>query len=137
MVIALDFQRSGRLFRKLLRVAPALREMREHAQLIGPGALALTLDILKRDNSSQLIALGQYWTPPDGRVVPDPDMWVAVFFDLELVEAMTYQDTFTYEQSYPDEDEAPDLAVHTRLNTFLERWLDQLIEQGCVLPIGC
>ena len=56
--------------------------------------------------------------------------------DAGLAEALTYQDSYLYQAAYCEEDEPPDLEIHTRINVFLEQWLDNLAEQGHVLPRG-
>ena len=70
-----------------------------------------------------------------GDMIPDPDMSIAVFFDREQAEALTYQDVYRCDVAYPVSGEPPDLQVHTRLNVFLERWLVNLAEQGHVLQL--
>lgn len=96
----------------------------------------LNLDVLERSDGYMRIALSHYFKHPSGDMIADPDMEVAVFFDKGLAEALTYQDAYLYETAYRDEGEPPDLVVHTRLNVFLEQWLDNLAEQGHVLPKG-
>jgi uncharacterized protein YqiB (DUF1249 family) len=96
----------------------------------------LNLDVLERSSGYKRIALSHYYSHPSGDLIADPDMEVAVFFDRELAEALTYQDAFIYEAAYNDRDSVPDPETHTRINEFLEHWLDNLIEQGHVLPRG-
>lgn len=132
----LDPQRSTRLYKKLLRVAPELRQTREYAKSRVPGLMDLNLDVLERSDKYLRIALSHYWQHPSGDLIADPDMEIAVFLDKELAEALTYQDTYIYEAAYSGGDVLPDFEVHTRINEFLEIWLDNLTEQGHVLPRG-
>jgi len=132
----LDSQRTTRIYQKLLRVAPELRQTMEHAKSKVSGLMDLNLDVLEHSQIYMRIALSHYWLHPSGDMIPDPDMEIAVFLDDGLAEALTYQDAFTYEAAYLDGVILPILEVHTRLNEFLEQWLDNLAEQGHVLPIG-
>jgi uncharacterized protein YqiB (DUF1249 family) len=134
--MAIDRNRTSRIFEKLLLVAPELKQTREFAKSCVPGFMDLNLDVLVRSEGFVRIALSHYWKHPSGDMIADPDMEVAVYFNDGLAEALTYQDTYVYEVAYPNADEPPDLAVHTRLNVFLEQWLDNLAEQGHVLPRG-
>ena len=63
-------------------------------------------------------------------------MEIAVYLADGLAEALTYQDIFIYEVAYHEGATLPILEVHTRLNEFLEQWLDNLAVQGHVLPRG-
>ena len=128
-----DPKRTRRIFEKLLKVAPELEGMRDHAVSKVPGVMDLSLDVLERSGRSMRIALAHYWRHPSGDLIADPDMEIAVFFDDQLAEALTYQDTFLYEAAYAEEGEPPDLQVHVRLNVFLEQWLDNLAAQGHLL----
>jgi len=134
--MALDPKRTSRIFDKLLRVAPELRQTRESAKSRVPGFMDLNLDVLERADGYARIALSHYWKHPSGDMIADPDMEVAVFFHDRLAEALTYQDGYQHQIAYPNPGEPPDPAVHTRLNVFLEQWLDNLAEQGHVLPRG-
>lgn len=126
----LDPQRSRRLYDKILKLAPELVLVREHAVSKVSGLMDLNLDILEHANGYLRIALSHYWKHPSGDLIADPDMEVAVLLKNKVAEALTYQDSFTYEVAYPREGDLPDLEVHTRLNEFLEQWLDALAEQG-------
>jgi len=126
----LDPQRSSRLYYKLLKLAPELHLIREHAVSKAAGFMDLNLDILERTDGYLRIALSHYWRHPSGDLIADPDMEVAVLLKNKVAEALTYQDAFTYEVAYPRDGELPDLGVHTRLNVFLEYWLGALAEQG-------
>lgn len=134
--MTLDLQRPTRIYKKLLQVAPELKQTREYAKSRVSGLMDLNLDVLKRSSGYMRIALSHYYLHPSGDLIADPDMEIAVFFDRELAEALTYQDAFIYEAAYNDSDTVPDPGIHTRINEFLDHWLDNLIEQGRVLPRG-
>jgi uncharacterized protein YqiB (DUF1249 family) len=128
-VSGLDPQRSRRLYEKLLKLAPEIDSVREHAKSKVPGFMDLNLDVLERGNGYLRIALSHYWQHPSGDLIADPDMEIGLHLEDRLAEALN-QDTFIYEVSYPRDGEVPELEAHTRLNEFLEHWLDNLFEQG-------
>jgi uncharacterized protein YqiB (DUF1249 family) len=131
----IDPQRTQRNFQKLLRIAPELRQTKEYAKSKVSGLMDLNLDVLERSQGYMRIALSHYWLHHSNDMIPDPDMEIAVFLDDEMAEALTYQDAFTYEVAYSDGATLPNFEVHTRLNEFLEQWLDNLAVQGHVLSI--
>ena len=69
-------------------------------------------------------------------MIADPDMEVKVYPARRMAEAMTYQDSFGYQQVYHDFDPetgqyrkfAP--KVKKQLNSFLNKWLSNLLQQG-------
>ena len=134
--MTLDPKRTSRIFQKLLRVAPEMRQTRESSKSRVAGFMDLNLDVLERSDGYMRIALSHYWKHSSGDMIADPDMEVAVFFHDGRAEALTYQDAFQYQLAYPSAGERPDLLAYTRLNVFLERWLDNLAEQGHILPRG-
>lgn len=131
----IDPQRSHRIFQKLLRVGPDLERVLLYAKSSVPGFMDLHVDILERSPDYRRIMLGHHWASPSGDLIPDPSLTVAVFFDRQLAEALTYRDVYRYEMAYIELGEPPDLEIHTRLNVFLERWLDSLVEQGHVFRL--
>jgi uncharacterized protein YqiB (DUF1249 family) len=129
----IDRGRSKRIYEKLMRIAPDLANIGEFTKSRVSGYMDLCCDVLETGRDFRRIALSHYWKHPSGDMIPDPDMEISVFLDWELAEAMTYQDSFTYESAYPVNGEPPDFEIHTRLNIFLEQWLDNLAEQGHTL----
>lgn len=129
-------QRSEILYQKLRKIAPELDQTREYAKSKVSGFMDLNLDVLQRSKGYMRIALSHYWKHPSGDMIADPDMEIAVFLDQGLAEALTYQDCFIYEAAYSDGEVLPDFAVHQQLQDFLLVWLDNLAEQGHVLPRG-
>lgn len=84
-----DPKRTRRMFEKLLRVAPVLEAIRDHAMSKVPGLMDLQLDVLECTGRSMRIALAHYWRHPSADMTADPDMEIAVLFDDRLVEALT------------------------------------------------
>lgn len=73
------------------------------------------------------IALSHYYRHPSGDMIADPDMEIAVYQD--MIEALTYQDTYGYRRVYPEKGKV-DLRAKKELNSFLGQWLSNLINQG-------
>ena len=131
--MGVDLQRANRIYRKLMRIAPGLADIKNCAKSEVDGHMALMCEILETGRDFRRIALGHYWTHPHGHMIPDPEIELAVFLDWEFAEAMTYQDAFKYEEAYPVMGEPPDLKVHGDINSVLETWLGTLAEQGHLL----
>ncbi len=131
-----DSHRASRIYEKLLRVAPDLREAKGYAKSKVDGLMDLNLDVLERSQGYMRIALSHYWLHPCGDMVPDPDIEVAVFLDDSLAEALSFQDAFGYETACPDSAKPPIRKVHNEINEYLEHWLNRLAKQGHVLPKG-
>jgi uncharacterized protein YqiB (DUF1249 family) len=131
--MGIDLNRSKRIYQKLMRIAPELASIKEYAKSEVEGYMALSCDVLETGRDFRRIALSHFWKHGSSDMIPDPDMEIAVFFDWELAEAMTYQDAFRYDDAYPVMGEPPDFAIHGSINSFLESWLTALAEQGHVL----
>lgn len=129
----IDSLRTKRLYDKLLRVAPDLKQIQQHSMSMVAGLMDLHLDVVECKCNYMRIALSHYWKHPSGDMIADPDMEVGVYWDSELAEALIYQDAFLYEVAYQQEDEVPDLETHAWINKFLEHWLDHLAEHGYVI----
>ena len=124
--MALDLKRTARLYRKLLRIAPELRQMTGIFKASGRIFGDLHLKVLERSDNFMRIALTQYWNHPSGQLIPDPELVIAVYFDVELAEALTYHDAEHYDVAYPQDGEPPDFWTHDLINVFLEEHLDKL-----------
>ena len=60
-------------------------------------------------------------------LIPDPDMVIRIDTETETVEALTFQDTYTYREVYLDRNRV-DLKAKKELNEFLLQWLTNLID---------
>lgn len=116
------------LYRKLKVVIPTLPEVPEYAKSKVPGLMDLNLDLLYRDHEIIKVALSHYYEQ-NGDLIADPDMVIRVDTKTETVEALSYQDTYTYREVYPEGGEA-DVRTKKELNEFLLQWLTNLIDQG-------
>lgn len=65
----------------------------------------------------------------NGDPVPDPDMEIRVYHTLKLAEALSYQDTYLHNVTYPELGK-PNIQIKKVLNRFLNEWLEDLLEEG-------
>lgn len=122
-----------RIYHKLLRVAPDLLQIEQHAKSRVDGYMDLNLDVLESSKGFRRIALSHYWKHEAGDLIPDPDMEIVVLLDWDMAWAITYQDIYRHDEVYPVPGGPPDGPTYMSLNSFLENWLDALAEQGHVL----
>lgn len=116
------------IFHKLIEVVPDLMTIDEAGSSSVDGYMDLGLDVLVRTPERILIALSHYYRHPSGDMIPDPDMEVAVFPNVERAEATSYQDICCYHSIGIGE--AENVQCQRDLNVFLSQWLSNLIKQG-------
>ena len=87
------------------------------------GDLALTLHCF-------IIAMAHNYTQ-NGDVMADPDMEIAIYPEMKMAEALTYQQDGLgiYQMVYP-EPGFINPKLKKQLNSFLNQWLDNLKQQG-------
>lgn len=117
-----------RIFKKLERVMGDLAQIPAYMKFEAHGFMDLGVDRLYGDEESVTIALSHYYKQ-NGDMVPDPDMEVRIYPEMKIAEALTYQDSFGYQQVYPIPGKV-DLRAKKELNVFLNQWLSNIIEQG-------
>lgn len=96
---------------------PTLPEVPEYVRSQVSGFADLNLDLLSRDGEIITVALSHYYEQ-NGDVIPDPGMVVRIDTNAETVEALTFQDTYTYREVYLDGNRA-DVKAKKELNEFL------------------
>jgi uncharacterized protein YqiB (DUF1249 family) len=116
------------VYRKLTVLIPSLPQVPEYVTSQVPGFMDLNVDVLSRNDGIITAALSHYYEQ-NGDLIPDPDMVVRIDTRSETVEALTYQDTYTYREVYPDTNQV-DVKTEKELNEFLLQWLTNLIDQG-------
>ena len=120
-----------RIFKKLMRLTDKLDVLKPGDALKSQSTsyMDLHLDVLEKDGAMMVIALSHYYRHPSGDMIADPDMTMKINFSAEVVEALTYQDSFGFQCVYPDE-----RHVHPKLkkslNAFLSKWLSNCLAQG-------
>ena len=117
------------IYKRLIRVIPKLYSIKESGKSEVSGFMDFNLDILQRKGDVLRIAISHYYKHPSGDMIADPDMEVLVNRKTETAQALTYQDTYGYQEVYA-EDGSCNQALQHSLNEFLLIWLNNLYEQG-------
>ena len=117
------------IYKRLVRVVPNLYFIKESGKSEAPGFMNFNLDILQRKGDVLRIAISHYYKHQSGDMIPDPDMEILVNRKAGTAEALTYQDTYGYQEVY-SEDGACNKHLQCSLNEFLLMWLSNLYEQG-------
>ncbi len=125
-------------YNKLLKLIPDLLEKLESGYTHGVSSFGkdsalmdLNLDVLYKDSKgAYIIALSHYYRQ-NGDSIADPDMQIRVDPTLEMVEALTYQDSLGFQKVYQEEDGKMMVApkLKKELNKFLRQWLINLTNQ--------
>lgn len=118
------------LFKKITALVPNLARIEpgEGVKLKADGFMDLHVDVLWREKDKTTISLAHYYKQ-NGDTVPDPNMEIAVYPDRKMAEALSYQDSFGYQQVYPEPNKV-DVRAKTELNQFLNQWLNYIKMQG-------
>jgi uncharacterized protein YqiB (DUF1249 family) len=87
----------------------------------------LNLDILSKKKPFIRIALSHYYKQ-GGDMIADPDMEIILNTEQQTANAMTYQDTYTYQSA--EGDNGIDQKLVEQLNEFLDMWMQNCIDQG-------
>ena len=128
-----------RIYSKLLTLAPELPSLKpgDYMKSTSNGFMDLNVDVLSEGkNSTLIIALSHYYKHSCGDMIADPDMEIRVFRDLNVAEALSFQDAVFYHVVYPDEKHVS-LLLKKSLNGFLNTWLQNCIDQGHKLHMRC
>jgi len=90
----------------------------------------LNFDYLEKDEQGDVIAMAHNYVQ-HGDVMADPDMQIRIIPEMRSIEALTYQlsSMGIYQQVYPEKGKVYP-TVKKELNSFLEKWLINLIDQG-------
>ena len=117
------------IYKRLVRVIPNLYSIKESGKSEAHGFMDFNLDILQRKGDVLRIAISHYYKHPSGDMIADPDMEILVNRKTETAEALTYQDTYGYQEVY-SEDGSCNQSLLRSLDEFLLMWLNNLYEQG-------
>ncbi len=117
------------IYKLLVRVIPNLYSIKVSGRSEVSGFMDFNLDILRRNGDVLRIAISHYYKHPSGDMIADPDMEVMVNRKSETAEALTYQDTYGYQEVYSEDGSCNESLQHS-LNEFLLMWLNNLYEQG-------
>jgi uncharacterized protein YqiB (DUF1249 family) len=122
------------IFKRLQTLGLDMENPQEYAKSSVSGFMDLHENVLYRADDAFVISLAHYHSS-GGDLVPDPDMEIRVYPETRMAEALTYQDSFSYQEVYP---EPGKVAPRTKrdLNSFLAQWLLNCIKQGHHVPNG-
>lgn len=115
-------------YTKLLKLVPNILTFREALKLTSPGFMDLNVDLIEAGKDYLIVALSHYFLM-NGDMVSDPDMQIRIFPEQRMVEALTYQDQFVYQEVYIREG-VYRAGLKLKLDQFLGFWLGNLLAQG-------
>jgi hypothetical protein len=90
-------------YRRLLVLAPDLLTLKagESMKSSSEGYMDLCCEVLRKDKKQMVIALSHYYLS-NGDLVPDPDVEIKIHLESKAAEALTYQDTYFFNEVYMD-----------------------------------
>lgn len=115
------------IYSKFEQVLGDFTQLPDHIKLEASGFMDLSIDVLVRESDHTRISLSHYYSQ-NGDLVPDPDMELRIFPDLKMAEALTFQDTYKYQEIYSTP-KTMNPRLRIQLNRFLNQWLTNIIEQ--------
>ncbi len=128
------------IYKKLMQIIPDLIKHIEAGKDSGKsvkdpkgGLMDLNFDYLGKDKKGNYLIALSHLFEQNGDLVPDPDMQIRILPEMEMAEAMTFQDQYGYQEVYPDQGDGKeyvDLRRKKELNQFLSQWLTNVIKQG-------
>ena len=119
------------IYHKLLEILPNLSAIEKKAKsVVDGGSQDLYLEIVRREDDQLVIALTQYGEGPNGKIVHDPDMTIAIYPNKGMAEALTYEDHYIYWEVYSQNRKRVDERAKQHQNQYLDLWLSALIQQG-------
>lgn len=128
------------IYKKLMQIIPDLIKHIEAGKYSGKsvkdpksGLMDLNFDYLGKDKKGNYLIALSHLFEQNGDLVPDPDMQIRILPEMEMAEAMTFQDQYGYQEVYPDQGDGKeyvDLRRKKELNQFLSQWLTNIIKQG-------
>lgn len=128
------------IYKKLMQIIPDLIKHIETGKDSGKsvkdpkgGLMNLNFDYLGKDKKGNYLIALSHLFEQNGDMVPDPDMQIRILPQMEMAEAMTFQDQYGYQEVYPDKGDGKEYVNLKRkkdLNQFLSQWLTNIIKQG-------
>ena len=105
-------------------------QFKEAFKIQNKGYMDLNLDLLRCENKDSYVIAMAHNYEQHGDTMCDPDMEIKIFPKNKMIEALTFQqDNFNIYQEVYQGDKV-NLQLKKELNSFLELWLKNLIEQG-------
>ncbi len=105
-------------------------QFKEALKLKSHGFMDLNFDYIEKNEQGEVIAMAHNYIQ-NGDVMADPDMQVRIIPEMHSIEALTFQmdNPPVFQQVYPEKNTV-NMRLKKELNTFLETWLKNLIDQG-------
>lgn len=118
-----------RIFDKLEKIGVV--DVKEHAVFKAAEFMDLHVDVLSEDGNIKIIAMAHNGEQ-NGDVMADPDMQIKIYKSTKMAEALTFQNDYAgmYQEVYSHDGKFVNLMLRKELNSFLEQWLKNIIEQG-------
>ena len=88
------------IYKRLIRIIPNLYSIKVSGKSEAPGFMDFHLDILQRKGDVLRVAISHYYKHPSGDMIADPDMVIMANRKSETAEALTYQDTYGYQEVF-------------------------------------
>ena len=119
-----------RIYKELEVILGDLNDLPEYVKMKSGGLMDLNMDRLyHKDRDGEIVIALAHNYEQNGDLIPDPDMEIRINPLLKMAEALTYQDTYGYQEVYPVPGMV-NLRNKQMLNTFLKMWLQNLKNQG-------
>lgn len=126
-------------FKRLLQIAPDLIERLErgeevYGKSIKTGYDDFSIELIFTDKTGYYLALAHYYKQ-NGDLVPDPDMQILVDPEMEVIQALAFQNARYYREVYNDiyDRKLVNPKEKKAQNAFLEDWLKNLIAQDQIV----
>lgn len=105
---------------------------KEYLKLKSSAYMDLNIDHLSHKDKDEYIVISMAHNfLQNGDVMADPDMEIRIFPESKTVEALTYQlDSMGIYNCVYNQNGTPNMELKSKLNTFLDTWLTNLIKQG-------
>ena len=130
LATAENMESATRIYFKLMRLAPDLLTFELPINFKADGYFApICLEVMEFAEGWRYVQLHHCWSDSDGDPISDPRIVIALYPDWEMAEAVMYSDMFSFDEAYPVKDGPVDAKVHRTMNTFLECWLDSLLNE--------
>jgi uncharacterized protein YqiB (DUF1249 family) len=123
-------------YRRLLKIAPELEMMLLSGNTVYgkskvTGYMDFNLELLNQNKRGYYVSISHYYKQ-NGDMVADPDMVIRVDIEHEFIEALTFQNSITYNEVYDNYMNPQSVKPKEKQsqNAFLDTWLRNLVKQG-------
>lgn len=122
-------KRYEQMYNKLSKIlGKDAKDFDGYVKLKSKGFMDLSIELLYETEEYKVLAMAHYYKQ-NGDLVADPDMEIRVYKGYKAIEALAYQDSFGYRKVYHEGNKV-DLQAKKDLNSFLNQWLKNIVNQG-------